>query len=189
MIRDHIESILKSIEGPTSTLREGLRDTPDRVERMYKEIFEGYNIDPKIYIDKQFTINEDEEDQLEDSGSNIVIVKDIEFYSMCEHHMLPFFGKVHIGYLPNSKVIGLSKLARIVNAYAHRLQIQERLTQQICDLVYYQLSCFGAIVTIEAKHLCMIMRGVKNSTSNTVTTNYIGLSKDIRQDFLRTVLR
>lgn len=139
--------------------REGLVDTPDRIARMYTEIFAGYDEDPKSILSKTFTADNNE----------MVIERDITFYSMCEHHMMPFFGKAHIAYIPNGKVVGISKLARCVEVYAKRLQIQEQMTAQIADAIYKELDAKGVIVMIEAEHLCMSMRGVKKPGSQTVT--------------------
>ncbi len=130
--------------------REGLKETPERVARACKEIFGGYERDPKEILLKRF-----------DSGaSGLVIEKDIPFYSMCEHHLLPFFGKVAVGYVPNGKVVGLSKLVRLVNVYARRAQIQENMTEQIADALAKNLDAKGVIVYVQAEHLCMSMRGV-----------------------------
>ena len=130
--------------------REGLKETPERVARACKEIFGGYERDSKEILLKRF-----------DSGaSDLVIEKDIPFYSMCEHHLLPFFGKVAVGYVPNGKVVGLSKLVRLVNVYARRAQIQENMTEQIADALAKNLDAKGVIVYVQAEHLCMSMRGV-----------------------------
>jgi len=139
------ELIIELGEDPT---REGLRNTPERIADMYKEIFGGYDTDAQLSI--QFS-----------EDSDVVIAKDIQFYSMCEHHMLPFFGKVHIAYSPNGRVFGISKLVRLVEKFSKRLQIQERLTKNIADELYAQ-GVKGVIVMAEAEHLCMRMRGVRN---------------------------
>ena len=140
-------------------LREGLVDTPDRIARMYTEIFAGYDEDPKEILSKTFAAENNE----------MVLEKDITFYSMCEHHMMPFFGKAYIAYIPNGRVVGISKLARCVEVYAKRLQIQEQMTAQIADAIYEILDAKGVMVMIEAEHLCMSMRGVKKPGSKTVT--------------------
>lgn len=139
------ELIIEVGEDPT---REGLRETPERITNMYKEIFGGYDSDSELSV--QFS---------EDSG--VVIARDIQFYSMCEHHMLPFFGKIHIAYSPNGRVFGISKLVRLVEKYSKRLQIQERLTKNIADELYSQ-GVKGVVVLADAEHLCMKMRGVRN---------------------------
>lgn len=139
------ELIIEVGEDPT---REGLRETPERIANMYKEIFGGYDSDSELSV--QFS---------EDSG--VVIARDIQFYSMCEHHMLPFFGKIHIAYSPNGRVFGISKLVRLVEKYSKRLQIQERLTKNIADELYSQ-GVKGVVVLADAEHLCMKMRGVRN---------------------------
>jgi GTP cyclohydrolase IA len=144
------ELIIELGEDPT---REGLRNTPERIADMYKEIFGGYDTDAQLSI--QFS-----------EDSDVVIAKDIQFYSMCEHHMLPFFGKVHIAYSPNGRVFGISKLVRLVEKFSKRLQIQERLTKNIADELYAQ-GVKGVIVMAEAEHLCMKMRGVRNDAMMT----------------------
>jgi GTP cyclohydrolase I len=178
----HIEKILQSIEGE-SFEREGLKDTPFRVEKMYKELFSGYSKQPNTILKRTFKADYDE----------MIIEKDIDFYSHCEHHMVPFFGKVHIGYIPNGEVVGLSKLARLVQMYAHRLQIQERLTEQIHSAIVENLKPKGCIVVIEAQHLCMCMRGVKSINAKTTTSALSGVFKDVktrdsaRAEFMRLI--
>lgn len=139
--------------------REGLKDTPDRVARMLEELTCGYDYDASEHLSKTFI----------ESGSGIVIEKDIDFSSTCEHHLMPFFGKVHIAYVPNGKVVGLSKLARVVDVYAKRLQLQERLNARIADAIFDDLAPKGVIVVIEAQHTCMTARGVKKIGSKTIT--------------------
>ena len=139
--------------------REGLIDTPDRIARMYEEICGGMDEDAKEHLQKTFTVDNNE----------MVLEKDITFYSMCEHHMLPFYGKVHVAYIPDGKVVGLSKLARTVEVFARRLQLQEQLTGQIADALMEHMQAKGAIVMIEAEHMCMTMRGIKKPGSQTVT--------------------
>ena len=162
-IEDAVGSILEAV-GEDSE-REGLQDTPKRVARMYKELLGGMEIDPASYMDVHFTEEYDE----------MVVLRDIPFYSMCEHHLLPFMGKAHVAYLPDGKVVGLSKLARVVEAYARRPQVQERLTSQIADLIMTQLNAKGAGVIIEATHTCMTIRGVKKPGSVMVTSAMKGL--------------
>lgn len=139
--------------------REGLLDTPDRIARMYTEIFAGMDQDPADYLKKTFTCD----------SNDIVLEKDIPFYSMCEHHFLPFFGKAHVAYIPTGKVTGLSKLARCVEVYAKRPQIQEQLTAQIADAIVENLNPSGVMVMIEAEHMCMTMRGIRKPGAITVT--------------------
>lgn len=139
--------------------REGLKETPDRIARMYGEIFAGMDEDAGEHLAKTFTVTSNE----------IVLVKDITFYSMCEHHLMPFYGKAHIAYLPDGKVAGLSKLARTVEVYARRPQIQEQMTIQIVEAVMEHLKPQGAMVMLEAEHMCMTMRGVEKPGSRTVT--------------------
>jgi GTP cyclohydrolase I len=145
--------------------REGLRETPARVARMYRELFSGLHTDPRIHLQKFFTEKYDE----------MVLVKDISFNSMCEHHMLPFIGKAHIGYVPNGKVVGLSKLARVVEEISHRPQVQERMTEQIANLLVEELGVKGVAVVIEAAHSCMSIRGVRKPDSLCVTSAMKGL--------------
>ena len=140
--------------------REGLLDTPARVARMYAELFSGLHQDPRVHLQKFFTEKYDE----------IVLVRDISFNSMCEHHMLPFMGKAHIGYLPNGRVIGLSKLARVVEVVARRPQVQERMTETIADLLMEELQARGVAVIVEAVHSCMTVRGVRKPGSVCVTS-------------------
>jgi GTP cyclohydrolase I len=145
--------------------REGLLETPARVARMYAELFRGLHTDPRIHLQKFFTEKYDE----------MVLVKDISFNSMCEHHMLPFIGKAHIGYVPNGKVVGLSKLARVVEEVSHRPQVQERMTEQIADLLIEELQVKGVAVVIEASHSCMSIRGVRKPGAVCVTSAMKGL--------------
>lgn len=139
--------------------REGLLETPDRIARMCREIYGGLYEDAAIHLKKQFSVER----------NDIVIEKDITFYSVCEHHLLPFYGKAHIGYLPNGKVVGLSKLARTVDVFARRPQIQEKMTAQIAQALEENLNPQGVIVMLEAEHTCMTMRGIKKPGSKTVT--------------------
>jgi GTP cyclohydrolase I len=176
-----IFELLKAIgEDPE---REGLKNTPDRVARMYTELLNGYNADPaKIINGALFNINYDE----------MVLVRDIEFYSLCEHHMLPFIGRAHVAYLPAGKVIGLSKIPRIVDMYARRLQIQERMTRQIADLLQTTLQPQGVAVVIEGMHLCSMMRGVKKHDARMTTSAMHGAFRAnlaTRQEFLDNISR
>lgn len=142
--------------------REGLKDTPERISRMFEEIYSGYDEDASVHLSKVFDLDNE-------SYSDMVIEKDITFYSVCEHHMMPFFGKAYIGYIPNGKVVGISKLARTVETFAKRLQIQEKLGSSIAKAISKELNAKGVIVLLEAEHLCMSMRGVKKPGSKTVT--------------------
>jgi len=180
-IKKAIKEILLEIgEDPK---REGLRDTPDRMEKMFQEITSGYRADPKQVINEAiFHIKYDE----------MVVVKDIEFYSLCEHHMLPFFGKCNIAYIPNGKVVGLSKIPRIVEVFSRRLQVQERMTVQIADFLKKELDPQGVAVVVEAYHLCMAMRGVKKSAANMLTSSMRGVFKEderTRGEFLSFIGR
>ncbi len=165
-IRAAVREILVAVgEDPN---REGLRETPDRVARMYAELFSGLRTDPREFLKKSFTQKYDE----------MVLVKDIEFASICEHHLLPFTGKVHVAYLPNGKVAGLSKLARVVDALARRPQIQEQMTEQLADLLMQELNARGVAVIIEAEHTCMTIRGVRKPGSITTTSAMRGGFRD-----------
>ncbi len=156
-IKRGIRLILEGIgEDPT---REGLKETPERIARMYEEIYGGLVKEPSVHLSKTFYVDHDE----------MVVEKDITFYSTCEHHLLPFYGKAHIAYIPAGKVAGLSKLARTVEVYARRPQIQERLTGQIADALTEHLKPRGVMVMLEAEHMCMTMRGIKKPGSQTVT--------------------
>ena len=164
-IRKAVYDILEAIgENPE---REGLVNTPDRVARMYEEIFSGIGEDPSHHLITQFT---------EDKHDEMVIVRDIPFASMCEHHMMPFIGKAHVAYIPaNGRITGLSKIARVVEGYSHRLQLQERLTTEIADALMRTLEPQGVLVIIEAEHMCMTIRGVKKPGSLTVTSAVRGI--------------
>ena len=161
--------------------REGLRRTPERFEKALRYLTSGYRQDPeKLLNGAMFSVSYDE----------MVVVKDIELYSLCEHHLLPFFGKCHVAYIPNKKVVGLSKVARLVNMYARRLQIQERLTSQIAHTINEELKPQGVGVIIEARHLCMVMRGVEKQHSAAVTSAMLGVfreNKQTRDEFLSLV--
>lgn len=148
--------------------REGLEETPSRVARMYAEMFAGLREEPAIHLKKVFTEKYDE----------VVLVKDIHFCSMCEHHLLPFVGTAHIGYLPDGKVVGLSKLARVVESVARRPQVQERMTEQIADLIESHLSAKGVAVIIEASHSCMTIRGVRKPGSSCMTSSMRGIFRE-----------
>ena len=160
--------------------REGLEKTPERVAKAMQYLTHGYDLDPsEIIKSAMFTQNH----------HHMVIVKDIEVYSMCEHHLLPFFGKAHVAYIPNGKIVGLSKIPRIVDAFARRLQVQERLTDQIKDCLYNTLSPLGVAVVIEAQHMCMQMRGIQKQNSVTTTSSFIGaFEKDsTRKEFISLI--
>ena len=160
--------------------REGLEKTPERVAKAMQFLTHGYDINPDDLIQSaMFT----------EDHSQMVIVKDIEVYSMCEHHMLPFFGKAHIAYIPDGKIVGLSKLPRIVDAYARRLQVQERLTDQIKDCIQRTLNPIGVAVVIEAQHMCMQMRGVEKQNSVTTTSAFTGAFEEdkTRKEFINLI--
>jgi GTP cyclohydrolase I len=163
--------------------RDGLRRTPERVARMYDELTAGYHIDPKKLInDALFKVEYNE----------MVIVKDIDYYSLCEHHLLPFFGKVHIAYIPKGKVVGLSKIPRIVEMFARRLQVQERMTQQIADFIEEVLHPLGVAVVVEGAHMCSMMRGVKKANATMITSALSGAFKEnqkTRSEFMEHIGR
>ncbi|MEK9613656.1 MAG: GTP cyclohydrolase I FolE [Flavobacteriaceae bacterium] len=160
--------------------REGLLKTPERAAKAMKFLTEGYEQDPKQILQGAMFAEDYKE---------MVIVKDIELYSLCEHHLLPFFGKAHIAYIPNGHIVGLSKLPRIVDVFARRLQVQERLTEQILDCINDTLQPIGVAVVIEASHMCMMMRGVQKQNSNTTTSGFRGAFKerDTRNEFLNLI--
>ncbi len=164
-IASAVHEILEAIgEEPA---REGLRETPQRVARMYAELFAGLHQDPGVYLKAAFTEQYDE----------LVVLRDIAFYSMCEHHLMPFIGVAHIAYLPDGKVVGISKLARVVEAFARRPQVQERMTSQIADILMERLEAKGVAVILSATHSCMTCRGVRKPGSFMVTSALRGLCK------------
>lgn len=175
------EAIKLLIEGIGEDLeREGLQDTPERIGRMYCELMAGMEQDPGEILSKTFSSD----------NNKMVIEKDITFHSMCEHHLMPFFGKVHIAYIPSGRVVGISKLARCVELFGRRLQIQERMTDQIADAIMEHLQPKGVMVMIEAEHMCMTMRGVKKPGSKTVTYSTRGdfdNQIDLQQKFMLLV--
>ena len=179
-IEEGIRLLLEGIGEDVS--REGLLETPERIARMYEELFAGMEQDAAEPLSRQFEVSE----------AGIVLEKDITFYSMCEHHMLPFFGKAHVAYLPDGRVAGLSKLARTVEVYARRLQLQERLTAQVADALMEHLKPKGVMVLLEAEHMCMTMRGVKKPGSRTVTVAARGAFETdaaLRESFYRMLER
>jgi GTP cyclohydrolase I len=178
-IAEHVREIIGELgENPE---RDGLKRTPERFEKALRFLTSGYEQDPaKLLNGAMFDVAYDE----------MVVVKDIELYSLCEHHLLPFFGKCHVAYLPNKKVVGLSKVARLVDMFARRLQIQERLTSQIANAIQEQLHPQGVGVIVEARHLCMVMRGVEKQNSTTTTSAMLGAfreNKQTRDEFLALV--
>ncbi len=176
---DQISQILQALgEDPS---RPGLQRTPERVEKSLRWLTQGYHQTLEGVIGQAV---------FEEKHESMIMVRDIELYSMCEHHMLPFFGRAHVAYIPNGKIIGLSKLPRIVDMFAHRLQLQERLTDQVADAIMKVLDPRGVGVVIEASHLCMMMRGVEKQNSRTVTSAVRGVFRDdlkTREEFLRLV--
>lgn len=176
-IQTAVKMLLEAIgEDPQ---REGLVDTPKRVANMYEELTSGYRDDEKVHLSKTFDVK----------SSNIVIEKDISFTSMCEHHLMPFFGKIAIAYIPNDRVVGLSKLARTVEVFARRLQLQERLTNQIAEAVMNNLKAKGVIVLCEAEHTCMTARGVRKVGSKTTTYTVLGDIDETNQHHILSLMR
>ena len=182
------EALMQAVEQMLSAFgedpsREGLRRTPGRVARMYSELLAGYRVDPIAMVnDALFDVKYDE----------MVIVRDIEFYSLCEHHMLPFIGKAHVAYLPRDRVVGLSKIPRIVDMFAKRLQVQERMTRQIADFIEELLHPLGVAVVVEGLHLCATMRGVKKHGARMTTSTMLGAfrkSQATREEFLSNISR
>jgi len=179
LIAGHIEDIIGLLGEDCK--REGLVKTPIRAAKALYYLTSGYRADVNAVVHQAL---------FEHEGSKIVAVKDIEFYSMCEHHILPFFGKISIAYIPDGKIIGLSKVARLVNVYARRLQVQERLTSQVCDAVSQITGAKGVMVVCNAQHLCMKMRGVEKQDSSTTTVDYVGAFADdaaLRQEFMSLI--
>ena len=177
-IKEGVRLILEGIGEDVD--REGLLETPDRIARMCGEVFSGLDADPSEHLEKKFTA----------TGNDMVLEKDITFYSVCEHHLLPFYGKAHVAYIPDGRVAGLSKLARTVEVFARRPQIQENMTAQIADAIERYLSPKGVMVFIEAEHMCMSMRGVQKPGTKTVTTVVRGAFADdymLQHTFLQMI--
>jgi GTP cyclohydrolase I len=177
-IAEHVSSILEILgEDPS---REGLEKTPERVARAYQFLMHGYSLDPKEILQQAM---------FEEAYDEMILVKDIEVYSLCEHHMLPFYGKAHVAYIPDGKIVGLSKIPRTVDVFARRLQVQERLTLQIRDAIDEVLDPLGTAVVIEAKHLCMMMRGAEKQNSMTTTSSVSGEFDEhaTRAEFMRLI--
>ena len=177
-IAQNVEQTLRLVgENPD---REGLKRTPRRVAKTMQFLTKGYNEDPEAILRSAL---------FEEDYKQMVVVRDIEFYSLCEHHMLPFFGKVHVAYIPNGRITGLSKIARVVDVFARRLQVQERLTTQIKDCIQNTLDPLGVMVVIEAEHLCMQMRGVQKQHAMTVTSDFTGVFNQAktREEFMKLI--
>ena len=176
VLKNNFETILREIgEDPT---REGIEKTPERAAKAMQFLTQGYDLDAKEILNSALFPEE---------YSEMVIVKDIEVYSMCEHHILPFFGKAHVAYIPNGYVVGLSKIPRVVDVFARRLQVQERLTHEVLNCIQETLNPLGAAVVIEARHMCMMMRGVEKQNSITTTSAFTGEFKNVetRNEFLK----
>ncbi len=180
-IEKAVSDVLEAIGEDTK--REGLQKTPDRVARAYREMLDGYRTDPVKLVNKAlFTVEYDD----------MVIVRDIEFFSMCEHHMLPFLGRAHVAYIPNDRVIGLSKIPRIVDMFSRRLQVQERMTRQIADFLNILLKPRGVAVVVEAVHMCAMIRGVKKHDARMTTSSMLGAFRNreaTRMEFLDNISR
>lgn len=175
-IKEAVKLLLEGIGEDVS--REGLIDTPDRIARMYEEIYSGMEENAAEHLSKMFSVDHNE----------MVLEKDIVFYSTCEHHLMPFYGKAHVAYIPNGKVVGLSKLARTVDVYAKRLQIQEQMTGQIADAIMEYMAPQGVMVMLEAEHMCMTMRGIKKPGSQTVSIATRGVFQEnvrLQEQFFR----
>lgn len=177
-IADKIKSVIE-ILGEDSK-REGLIKTPERVAKAYQFLMQGYDQDPEEILRSAM---------FEEDYKQMVIVKDIDFYSMCEHHLLPFFGKVHVAYIPNGRITGLSKIPRVVEVFARRMQVQERMTTQIKDCIQRTLNPLGVMVIIEAQHLCMQMRGIQKQHSITTTSDFTGAFQQAktREEFMNLI--
>lgn len=177
-IKKHFSEVIDLLGEDTS--REGLLKTPERASKAMKFLTEGYEMDPQQILQSAM---------FKENYNEMVIVKDIELYSLCEHHMLPFFGKAHIAYIPNGHIVGLSKIPRVVDVFSRRLQVQERLTEQILDCINDTLNPEGVAVVIEASHMCMMMRGVQKQNSTTTTSGFRGSFKDTdtRNEFLKLI--
>ena len=182
---EQIESIKKNIQDVLASLgedteREGLLKTPERVAKAMLDLTRGYAMDAAAVLNSA---------KFKEDYNQMVIVKDIPFYSLCEHHMLPFYGKAHVAYIPNGYITGLSKIARVVDIYAHRLQVQERMTQQIKDCIQETLKPLGVMVVVEAKHMCMQMRGIEKQNSITTTSDFSGAFNQAktRQEFMNLI--
>ncbi|MBR5841916.1 MAG: GTP cyclohydrolase I FolE [Bacteroidaceae bacterium] len=162
--------------------REGLVKTPERVARAMQTLTRGYRMDPHAVLNSA---------KFKEDYSQMVIVKDIDFYSLCEHHMLPFFGKVHVAYIPNGYITGLSKIARVVDIFSHRLQVQERMTMQIKECIQQTLNPLGVMVVVEAQHMCMQMRGIEKQNSVTTTSDFTGAFNQAktREEFMNLIRR
>ena len=179
-IAQHVEQLLVHMgENPN---REGLKRTPHRVGEAMQFLTQGYNQDPEAILKAAL---------FEEDYRQMVVVKDITFYSVCEHHLLPFFGKVHVAYIPNGKITGLSKIARVVDVFARRLQVQERMTTQIKECIQNTLNPLGVMVVVEAEHLCMQMRGVQKQNSVTTTSDFTGAFNrpETREEFMNLIQR
>ena len=174
------EGVRLILEGSGEDInREGLIETPDRIARMYCELAGGMDQNAATHLEKRFYVD----------NADMVVEKDITFYSMCEHHMLPFFGKAHVAYIPNGYITGLSKIARVVDIFSHRLQVQERMTLQIKECIQETLNPLGVMVVVEAKHMCMQMRGVEKQNSITTTSDFTGAFNQAktREEFMNLI--
>ncbi len=180
-LEPHVRALLRAIDPEPE--REGLERTPERVARALTFLTKGYDEDPRHVINGALFTEE---------YSEMIVVKDVDFYSLCEHHILPFFGKAHVAYIPQHKIVGISKIARMIEVYARRLQVQERMTTQIAGTIAEQLDPMGVAVVLEAEHLCMRMRGVEKQNSTVVTSAMLGVFRDqqrTRQEFMNLIGR
>jgi GTP cyclohydrolase I len=180
-LEQHVRALLRALDPEPE--REGLAKTPTRVARALTFLTKGHDEDPRAVINGALFSEE---------SSEMIVLKDIDFYSLCEHHILPFFGKAHVAYLPNGQIVGISKLARLVEVFARRLQVQERMTNQIAQTIAEQLRPLGVAVVLEAEHLCMRMRGVEKQNSTVLTSAMLGVFRDqqtTRQEFMNLIGR
>lgn len=177
-LKECVTQILTTVDEDLN--REGLINTPERVAKCILQFTSGYSVDPIAVLNSA---------KFKEDYSKPVLIKDIEFYSLCEHHMLPFFGKVHIAYIPDGSIVGLSKIPRIVDILSHRLQVQERFTREICQCIQQALQPKGVMVVVEAQHMCMQMRGVEKQGATTVTSDYSGdfSSSQMREEFYKQI--
>ncbi|MGL5088346.1 MAG: GTP cyclohydrolase I [Cetobacterium sp.] len=180
-LKEHIKKIIIEIDNNNNLIsKEVIDNTPERIELFYKEIFSGLHINPYTFLEKTFPVK----------SNDLVIEKNITFHSMCEHHFLPFFGKISIGYIPNGRIIGFGDIIKVIEAYTKRPQLQERLCNEISETIYQGLKCQGVYIIIEAEHTCMTMRGVKALGSKVITTSAKGIfnqNENIKMEFLNLI--
>ncbi|MGL5623414.1 GTP cyclohydrolase I FolE [Cetobacterium sp.] len=181
VLKNHIKNIILDIDNGKGVISEEvIQNTPERIELFYKEIFSGLSINPYKFLERTFPVK----------NNDLVIEKDITFYSMCEHHFLPFFGKISVGYIPNGEIVGFGDIIKVIEAYAKRPQLQERLCEEIAETIYTGIKCQGVYVFIEAEHTCMTMRGVKALGAKAITTSSKGVfneNNNLKNEFLNLI--